>query len=155
MTVQAPLLVASHWTLRCDGFRSGVSLSEFDELHFVVPGKPQAKQRARAGRGGRHYTPKETRQYEELVKWIGIEATSRWRKMLESVWLKTGTFALGVTAYVPDRRRRDLSNIEKSIEDGLNGVTWDDDCQIKRRLEGGIEYDKDEPRVEVVVRRIA
>jgi Holliday junction resolvase RusA-like endonuclease len=36
-------------------------------LKFTVPGAPQAQQRARSGRGGRHYTPDESRHYQEEV----------------------------------------------------------------------------------------
>lgn len=125
------------------------------ELRFVVPGKPQPKQRARKGKGGRHYTPPETRAYELLVKWLGLQATQRWSLATGAPWDKSGDFALGVTAYMPDRRARDLSNVEKSIEDGLNGIAWHDDSQVKRRLEGGIEYDRENPRTEVTIRRRA
>lgn len=125
------------------------------ELRLIVPGKPQPKQRARKGKGGRHYTPPETRAFESLVRLVGLQVTQRWKLATGKPWDKSGDFALGVTAYMPDRLKRDLSNVEKSIEDGLNGIAWHDDSQVKHRLEGGIKYDRERPRTEVVVRRRA
>ena len=49
-----------------------------EEVHCTVPGKPFAKQRPRASRRGRYttvYTPKETIEYENLVKYSYFEQT--------------------------------------------------------------------------------
>lgn len=39
------------------------------ETHFTIPGKPQGKARPRVRRDGHAYTPSQTTQYEELVRW--------------------------------------------------------------------------------------
>ena len=36
-------------------------------IAFMVPGKPQGKQRPRLGKGGRVYTPTQTKRYESFV----------------------------------------------------------------------------------------
>jgi crossover junction endodeoxyribonuclease RusA len=103
-----------------------------------VDGKPQAKQRPRVGRGGRVYTPKETRDYEQLV-------AAAWRAA-GGPCLPKGT-AAEVTIHVyrdrvevsvevadglPATARADLDNLAKSVLDGLNGVAFDDDRQIAK-----------------------
>nr|DAS21383.1 MAG TPA: Endodeoxyribonuclease RusA [Caudoviricetes sp.] len=38
------------------------------ETHFTIPGKPQGKARPRVRRDGHAYTPSQTTQYEEFVR---------------------------------------------------------------------------------------
>ena len=113
-----------------------------DFLIFSVPGKPQGKQRARRGRGGHFYTPKETRLFERRVAWAAKRALG-W-----SMGDYIGPVELAVTCYFSDRRRRDADNVLKSVSDALNGVCYKDDSQIvrceARRLVG-------EPRTAVTV----
>ena len=103
-----------------------------------IPGRPQAKQRPRVGRGGHVYTPKETREYEQLV-------AHTWRAA-GGVCLPKGTPAevtihvykdrveveVGVAEGLPPTARADLDNLAKSVLDGLNGVAFDDDRQIAK-----------------------
>ena len=35
---------------------------------------------------------------------------------------------------VPDKRRRDLQNFSDTICDSLNGIAYDDDCQIEKLI---------------------
>lgn len=109
-------------------------------MRFTIPGKPQAKQRPRVGKGGRIYTPRETAEYEAHV-------AHSWRAE-ESLLIERGT-AVRVEIYVskdkvevviepaPDRRhtaKADLDNIAKSVLDGLNGVAFHDDRQVAELL---------------------
>ncbi len=124
-----------------------------DELRFTVPGKPQPKQRARLGKGHKFYTPEATRSYEQLVGW---SATVPLRSFLcaGKKWPLDARYELIVKAFVPNRRTRDLSNIIKSIEDGCNGILWNDDSQIARIVDCELLVEARMPRAEVVVRRV-
>ena len=90
---------------------------------FAIPGKPQPKQRARKGANGRWYTPSETQKYERLVGALARVARLHG-------WRMDARYAVAISVFAPDKRRRDLDNIAKSILDGCNGVLWADDAQV-------------------------
>ena len=92
---------------------------------FVVAGPPQPKQRARSGKGNRHYTPAETVRYERAVK--AVASLTR-----PPSWRTDGEYHLFVVAYFADRRPRDVDNVVKSVSDALNKVAFDDDNQVVR-----------------------
>ena len=54
----------------------------------------------------------------------------------------------------PDKRRRDTHNLLKLLMDALEGVAYDDDRWALPRILD-FDYDRADPRVEVVVRRAA
>lgn len=105
---------------------------------FAIPGKPFAKQRARATRMGRVYTPKETVRFEQVVAQIAIEhfpapfvgpvrltviatfapAASWSRKKREAT---IGQFHV---------QKPDTDNLLKAILDGLNRIAFADDSQV-------------------------
>ncbi len=117
-------------------------------VRFVVPGRPVPKQRPRVYSHGRRvqvYTPPETREYEETVGWC---ARPRFAQPLR------GPVRLRVRVYFRDGRGRvpDLSNCVKSIEDGLNGIAYVDDSQV-RAIEAWLKIEDDE-RAEVEIEQI-
>ncbi len=89
-------------------------------MNLTIPFRPVPKGRPRKGRNGRMYTPKETRDYEDLV---GMIARQHFKKPLD------GPLAITMRFYVKGRRA-DCDNYMKSLLDGLNGVAWNDDRQI-------------------------
>lgn len=109
---------------------------------FSVIGRPVAKGRPRFDRrSGRTYTPKKTREYEEMVGTIAaFRRPARWP--LDSEYC----VELGV--YLPDARKRDIDNIAKCVLDALNGIAWRDDRQVAN-LHVTREIDRDNPRVEI------
>lgn len=141
-------------------------------IDFVIPGEPKGKGRARSriakGKGGQqfvaHYTPKETVEYENLVRMAaheamaGAEPTSfpcrvkiiaycsipaSWSKKKQAKALAGEIFPTG---------KPDLDNIEKSVLDGMNKIVFRDDsvvCDVsKAKRYSSI------PRVEVWVREL-
>ena len=106
-----------------------------ESVSFAVQGKPQPKQRARLGKGGRVFTPAETRRYEAVVRDVAALYLGRWRR--------DGLYRLTVEAVFTDNRRRDADNVLKAVSDALNGVGYEDDNQvvesIARKMHGDAE----------------
>lgn len=112
-------------------------------IAFTVPGKPVGKQRPRFSRRGtavRTYTPRQTTEYERLVKESYIAAGG---EKLE------GTIGATICGYfeppkatskkqrqkmlsgeVGYTKKIDADNLAKSILDALNSVAYDDDAQV-------------------------
>ena len=98
---------------------------------FTVPGRPRGKERPRMGRNGKFYTPRTTREYEETVAWFAKTAY-KGEPTKDPVRLDMTIRS--------SKSKADTSNILKSIEDGMNGIVYVDDKQIKEihisRIEG-------------------
>lgn len=111
------------------------------ELHFIIPGKPVAKQRVRVVSRGASYTPKETREFEQLVGGYAYLAGARSvddvsmfsvdiivTQQIPKSWSKARTSAAWNGVY--SNHMPDIDNVAKSILDGLNKVVWKDDKQV-------------------------
>jgi len=87
--------------------------------------KPKARPRIAEKKGKRWwYTP--TTSFEEE---LGLYAS---KIMRENGWEPlAGRIRLSCTIYLKGRRRADLSNFLKAIEDGLEGVCYYNDIQIE------------------------
>lgn len=110
---------------------------------FVCFGNPQPKQRARSGKGNRHYTPAETVRYERAVKSIA-------QLRISPSWRKDGEYKLHVDAYFANHRARDIDNVIKACSDALNTVAYDDDNQVTQ-VSGAKFVDAANPRTEITV----
>jgi Holliday junction resolvase RusA-like endonuclease len=89
-------------------------------LAFVVPGEPQAWQRPinTVTKSGKRiqFTPHETENYESLVRLHAMRAAALlgWPKPTPE-----DRYSLVLEIRLGNARRKDLSNILKSVEDGL------------------------------------
>jgi len=81
--------------------------------------KPVPKARPRLGANGRMYTPRETKEFEELIGWC-----------TRSVVKKPVEKPVKVNIDVYSKTRADLDNIAKAILDGLSGIAFIDDRQV-------------------------
>ena len=113
---------------------------------FTVPGSPTGKGRPRVTMQGgfaRAYTPKETVNYENLVKVMYMQE-AKGKAWMDKEPLKMIIIALQEipksaskkqanlmrTDVIRPTKKPDADNIAKIICDGLNGVAYHDDTQI-------------------------
>jgi Holliday junction resolvase RusA-like endonuclease len=113
-----------------------------DPVTFVIHGKPFGKQRPRATRMGRVYTPAETVRFETHVAQVAaenfpapftgpvritvraeFEPAPSWPKKKQAEFLGRG-----------HTQKPDLDNVVKAISDGLNRVAFADDSQIAEMI---------------------
>ena len=79
---------------------------------------------SRTRKGGVMLNPKARAYREEVIYLVGKVHT-----------MLTGRLAVRIDAYAPDRRKRDISNLEKCIGDALTHAgVWKDDEQIDQLI---------------------
>lgn len=141
-------------------------------VEFVIPGEPKGKGRARSriakARDGRqfvtHYTPKDTVEYENLVRMaaheaMAGEAPTRFpchvsilvRCSVPASWSRKRR-ALALAGVILPTGKPDLDNTEKAVLDGMNKIVFRDDsvvCSVSK-----IKCYSETPRVEVLVREL-
>ena len=112
-------------------------------LRFDIPGHPVGKGRPRATRANgfvSFYTPAKTRDYEKAVKTAGrafckaplagpLRMSLFVRMAVPKSWTKRQRED-ALSGCLRPTSKPDLSNVLKAIEDGLNGVCYEDDKQI-------------------------
>lgn len=114
-------------------------------MHFDVPGVPRGKQRPRVVRqNGRtiSFTPDQTVQYENLVRWC--YKTAEGKRFPDDMPLKVTIQAFYEIPKSASKKKRaqmldgeirptkkpDADNIAKIICDALNGIAYRDDAQV-------------------------
>lgn len=123
---------------------------EFDEslikhkVEFSVPGKPFGKQRPKfvsRGKFARAYTPKETVNYENLVKYSYIQTVGDLKLHGPIKANIQGVFPipkssskkekeLMIQSKIPHTKKPDCDNMAKCVLDALNEIAYDDDSQV-------------------------
>lgn len=136
------------------------------KIKFTIPGTPVAKARPRITRSGHAYTPKKTADYEMRVKICVMQlmAVQRLRPTTEAVRLTVQAFFPIPASWTKAKKEKalngdlkhttkpDFDNVEKAIQDAMNGIVYKDDSQIVL-VAGSKEY-ASEPRVEVTVETV-
>jgi Holliday junction resolvase RusA-like endonuclease len=141
-------------------------------LDFVIPGEPKGKGRARSriakmGDGRQfvtHYTPKDTVEYENLVRMAAHEAMEGEAPTRFPCLVSIAAYcsvpaswsnkrrALALAGEILPTGKPDLDNTEKAVLDGMSKIVFLDDsvvCDVTKRK----RY-SETPRVEVVVREL-
>lgn len=118
-----------------------------ETIEFKIVGKIKGKQRPRVSTFGgfaRAYTPKETIEYENLVRlsfleqypnFIPYDSKKPLKVVLKCFKAIPQTFSkwkkeLALDKIIRPTVKPDLDNIAKSVLDGLNKVAFSDDSQI-------------------------
>lgn len=97
--------------------------------------RPQVKQRPRMTRRGRAYTPMKTHLAEDQIRdgWTGPSFSGP--VYIEVDFHKDGSIVtvgvLDEEHYPKTALRGDIDNYLKLVMDGLNGVAYEDDSQIR------------------------
>ena len=126
------------------------------EIKFKILGKPRGKQRPRLiNIGGKNivYTPKQTSEYEKLVKasYIAVSRTF----FAKGVPLEINILAFFSGKYSNNdwmTKKPNSDNIIKIILDGLNKVAFYDDAQVCK-----LYFEKryaEVPRVEITIKNL-
>ena len=115
-------------------------------MHAVIPGPPQSKERPRAGKWGRFYTPQATKDAEETIA-EHIIAQNR-----DAALAPKTRFKVDVNFYAD--RRGDLDNRLKCLLDGItkSGLAWKNDNQVDALYALRIDPDAKGERTELWVR---
>lgn len=139
-----------------------------DEVRFTIPGKPFGKQRPRVVNRGKFstaYTPKESVQYENLVK-LYYEQAAHGEMFPEDAMLDVRIFAFYEIPKSTSKKRRadmlankirptkkpDFDNIGKIICDSLNLVAYHDDSSV---VDAQVrKFYSEQPRVVVSIKTI-
>lgn len=109
-------------------------MDDLDTHVMKYVGFVKAKERPRSGKGGRMFTPKETRQFEKSVSdW----AKEQWTlpPLRHPVRVDVVVYEAGTEEQIRDcdviyNQKGDVDNLGKSILDGMNGIVYKDDKQI-------------------------
>ena len=97
----------------------------------------------RRARYGGMYMTTEGKALKEKWAW---EAKSQWKLPI----IKATSISLSALIFWGDKRKRDLDNANKLMIDSLTGIVYEDDKLIDELIVRR-EYDKKNPRVEVVI----
>lgn len=112
------------------------------KVEFTIYTEPVAKARARAGAGGRFYTPKKTSDYEAVIAMHAKQAMKSLQP-IDSACCLSLVFHMPIPKSWSQKKRAqaisgelkhiskpDLDNLIKAVKDGLNGIIWVDDSQV-------------------------
>jgi Holliday junction resolvase RusA-like endonuclease len=129
-------------------------------ITFIIPGKPQGKDRPRMGRGFVYTTPK-TRAYERAIQLVACEAMKGEAIIEDPVSVNIDIFAPipeswsnkkkleAISGLITPTVKPDLDNIAKVVLDSMNKIVYDDDKQVVK-LSMSKEYSS-KPRIGVYV----
>jgi len=127
---------------------------------LTVLGEPVAKGRPRIARG-HAYTPERTAMYEGLVRMAYLGKYGAEQPYIGEVAMHISAyFAIPKSAskkrradmasgVVRPTKRPDCDNVAKIVMDALNGLAYEDDCQVVDCVVG--KHYSGNPRVEVII----
>ena len=107
---------------------------------FKIEGQPQGKGRPKFTRDGHCFTPKATREYENLIAeeykaakgetldgYIRVNIKAYYKISKSTTKINRGKIEAGI---IKPAVKPDIDNVVKAILDGLNGVAYHDDSQV-------------------------
>lgn len=110
-------------------------------IKLTIPGNPLSVNHLYGQHGKRRFLYAAGKKYKDLVASI---AKPYFKEPLD------GNVSLEITYYFPDKRRRDVTNYDKSPIDALSGIAFQDDCQVQTCMLRK-HIDKDNPHTEIII----
>ena len=129
----------------CKTLAQGEGTATLSAVDFFVFGQAVAKQSYRAVKGG-GYTDPRVKAWQATVRDYAALAMRQYEPITCPVRVR-------LEFYLKDRRRVDCDNLSKGLQDGLNGIVWQDDSQVCELLIIK-RIDRDNPRVGVSVQAV-
>ena len=114
-------------------------------IEFTLQGEPKSKGRPRFSKHGHAYTPKATREAEIAVQLA-------WE--LSGGQKLNGPLVLECWFYVGTKRKKDLDNMTKLVQDALNRRAYEDDDQIVQLVAWKIYTTPEKARTVVKIRQM-
>lgn len=129
-----------------------LALDASSTLTLTVPIPPSLNNAYTNGRGhGRRVLTGEGRDYKDAVASILLYKAQPSNGFETAIGRPGARIGLTFRLWFPTRRRRDISNCVKLIEDALAETIGFDDCAVDRVLVERAGYDAAQPRCEVIV----
>jgi Holliday junction resolvase RusA-like endonuclease len=117
-----------------------------DELRYTLEGRPTSWKRTNTWQG-RRITGRDMKRAQDAHRWAATAARPK-------AWALDAEMALEVSAYMPNARSApDADNVLKLVADALQGIAYANDRQLVRVV-CERHIDRENPRTEVVVRRL-
>lgn len=117
-----------------------------NSIKIVVPGRPVPAVRM---------TQRSKRLSKQAGRYLAYKNEVGWAAKAAKVKLMTGEIEVIGTAYIYGNRSGDVDNLAKSWLDGLNGIAWLDDRQVRRlTVEKVAVESEEEQRAEIEIRAI-
>ena len=111
-------------------------------VSFYIPGEPVGKGRARSTASGHHYTPEKTRQYEEAVGYIALQAMAGKQPLVQACRIELVVLC-GIpksasksarqemmAGNVRPTKKPDTDNCLKAVKDAINRIVYVDDSLV-------------------------
>lgn len=120
------------------------------KTEITIPGKVYGKERPRFY-NNRAYTPKKTREYEELIAWTFKTTALHWTANHGQ------RVSIDITAYIwqkkegPLNKKPDIDNIAKIALDALSLVAYKDDAAVLKLHVEKERCTRDEERLRIIV----
>lgn len=118
------------------------------KLFVSLPIAPSVNHYMGTKRNGRHYIKKSGKEFIRNATAsvnLAIEQQN-WMVQGRDVWMY-----MDLVVYMPDRIVRDSHNMLKILIDVFQGTVMDNDYYCMPRIQS-VEYDKENPRIEVIVK---
>ena len=115
-------------------------------LHLTLPWDVLTPDNRRFHAGKGHVLTGRYRQGKEAIYLLAVSQTKPPRPVFPVERLK-----IELTFFLPDKRKRDPTNLLKGLLDALEGVVYNDDKQIDALAGHKAGLDREKPRVEISI----